>query len=57
MAWMVHKPADYLLGQTAQGRLKEEAAEGQLAIFAAAAETRVNPQFAVLIASIANLED
>jgi hypothetical protein len=57
MAWTVHKPADCLLGKQHKEEQKKKPQKANSATFAAAATIRVNPQFATLMASIANLEE
>jgi hypothetical protein len=58
MGWNVHKPANCLLGKQHKEdqKKKPQKAVVNSATFAAAAETAVNPQFASLMASIANLD-
>ncbi len=58
MAWTVHKPADCLLGKQHKEdqKKKPQKAVANSATFAAVAATAVNPQFAALMASIANLD-
>jgi hypothetical protein len=56
MVWMVHKPADCLLGKQHKEEWKKKPQKANSATFAAAAATAVNPQFAALMASIANLD-
>jgi hypothetical protein len=58
MAWRVHKPADCLLGKQhkEEQKKKPQKAVANSTTFAAAAATAVNPQFATLMASIANLD-
>jgi hypothetical protein len=56
MAWMVHKPADCLLGKQHKEDQKNKPQKANSATFAAAAEMAVNPQFAALMASITNLD-
>ncbi len=57
MAWTMHKPANCLLGKQHKEdqKKKPQKAVTDSATFAAAAATAVNPQFATLMASIANL--
>jgi hypothetical protein len=57
MVWMVHKPADCLLGKQHKEEQKKRPHKANSGAFAAAAATVVNPQFAALMASIANLEE
>jgi hypothetical protein len=59
MAWTVHKPADCLLGKQHKEdqKKKQQKVVANSATFAAAAATTVNPQFAALMASIADLEN
>ncbi len=56
MAWTVHKPTDCLLGKQQKEDQKKKPQKANSAIFAAAAATAVNPQFAALMASIADLD-
>jgi hypothetical protein len=56
MAWTVHMPADCLLGKLHREEQKKKPQKANSATFAAAAATAVNPQFAALMASIANLD-
>jgi hypothetical protein len=57
MAWTIHKPADCLLGKQHKEEQKKKSQKANSATFAAAAATAVNPQFATLMALIANLEE
>ncbi len=59
MAWTVHKPADCLLGKQHKEdqKKKPRKAVANSATIAAAAATAVSPQFAPLMASIANLDE
>ncbi len=59
MAWTVHKPTNCLLGKQHKEdqKKKPQKAVANSATFAAAATTAVNPQFAALMASIANLDE
>jgi hypothetical protein len=56
MVCTVHKPADCLLGKQHKEDEKKKPQKTNSATFAAAAATAVNPQFAALMASIANLD-
>ena len=58
MAWTVHKPANCLLGKQHKEdqKKKPQKAVANSTNFAAAAATAVNPQFAALMASIADLD-
>jgi hypothetical protein len=56
MVWMVHKPADCLLGKQHKEDQKKNLQKANSATFAAAAATAVNYQFTALMASIANLD-
>jgi hypothetical protein len=56
MGWMVHKPANCLLGKQHKEEQKKKPHKANSGIFAAAAATAVNPQFATLTALIANLD-
>jgi hypothetical protein len=58
MAWMVPKPANCLLSKQhkKEQKKKPQKVVANSTIFAAAAATAVNPQFAALMASIANLD-
>jgi hypothetical protein len=57
MAWMVHKPADCLLGKQHKKVQKKKPQKANSTTFAAATATAVNPQFAALMALIANPEE
>jgi hypothetical protein len=54
MAWTVHKPTDCLLGKQRKDDQKKPKANS--ATIAAAATSVVNPQFAALMAAMANLD-
>jgi hypothetical protein len=54
VAWTVHKPADCLLGKQRKDELKKPKANS--ATIAAAATLVTNPQFAALMAAMANLD-
>ncbi len=58
MAWTVHKPTDCLLGKQHKENQKKkpQKAVASSATFAAATAMAVNPQFAALMASIADLD-
>jgi hypothetical protein len=56
MAWTVHKPADCLLVKQHKKEQKKKPHKANSGTFAAAAATAVNPKFAALMASIANLD-
>ncbi len=56
MAWTVHKPTDCLLGKQHKEEQKKKPHKANSGTFAAAAATTVNPQFAAIMASIANLD-
>jgi hypothetical protein len=56
MAWTVHKPANCLLGKQHKEDQKKKPHKANSGTFAAAAATAVNPQFAALMASIADLD-
>ena len=55
MAWTVHKPADCLLGKQCKEEQKKPH-KANSATVAAAATSAVNPQFAALMAAMANLD-
>ncbi len=57
MAWTVHKPANCLLGKQHKEEQKKKPHKANSGTFAAATATAVNPQFAALMASIANLDE
>jgi hypothetical protein len=57
MAWTVHKPTDCLLGKQHTEDQKKKPQKTNSATFAAAAAMAVNPQFATLMASIADLDE
>jgi hypothetical protein len=54
MAWTVHKPADCLLGK--QRKDEQKKPKPNSATIADAATSVVNPQFAALMAAMANLD-
>jgi hypothetical protein len=56
MVWTVRKPADCLLGKQHKEEEKKKPQKANSATVAAAATTAVNPPFAALMASVANLE-
>jgi hypothetical protein len=56
MAWTVHKPANCLLGKQHKQDQRKKPQKANSATFAAAAATAMNPQFAALMASIADLD-
>ncbi len=56
MALTVHKPAGCLLGKQHKEDQKKNPQKANSATFAAAAATAVNPQFATLMALIAELD-
>jgi hypothetical protein len=58
MAWAVHKPTNCLLGKQHKEdqKKKPQKAVANSATFAAATAMAVNPQFATLTASIADLD-
>ncbi len=57
MVWTVCKPADYLLGKQHKEDQKKKPQKANSATFAAAAAMAVNPQFAALMALIADLDE
>jgi hypothetical protein len=57
MAWTIHKPANCFLGKQHKEEQNKKPQKANSATFAAAAVMAVNPQFAALMASIANLEE
>jgi hypothetical protein len=57
MAWTIHKPTDCLPEKQQKDEQKKKLQKVSSATFAAAAATVVNPQFASLMASIADLEE
>jgi hypothetical protein len=57
MARTVHKPADCLLSKQHKKEQKKKPQKANSATFSAAAATAVNPQFTVLMALIADLEE
>jgi hypothetical protein len=57
MAWTVNKPADCLLGKQHKEEQKKKPQKANSATVAAAATTTVNPHFATLMASVANMEE
>ncbi len=57
MAWTVHKPADCLLGKQHKKDQKKKPQKANSITFAAATVMTVKPQFAALMALIANLDE
>ncbi len=57
IAWTMHKPADCLLGKQQKEDQRKKPQKANSATFAAAAATAVNPQFATLMATIADLDE
>ncbi len=57
MAWTVHKLANCLLGKQHKQDQRKKPQKANSATFAAAAATAMNPQFAALMASIADLDE
>ncbi len=59
MAWTMHKPTNCLLGKQHKEdqKKKPQKAVANSATFAAVAAMAVNPQFATLMASIADLDE
>jgi hypothetical protein len=57
MVLTVHKPANCLLGQQHKEDQKKKPQKARSTTFAAAAATVVNPQFAALMALIADLDE
>ncbi len=57
MAWTMHKPADCLLGKQHKQDQRKKPQKANSTTFAAAAAMAVNPQFATLMASIADLDE
>ena len=55
MAWTVHKPADCLLEKQHKEEQKK-ATKANSATVAAAATSAINPHFASLLATMANLD-
>ena len=55
MAWTVHKPANCLLGKLHKEEQKKPY-KANSAIVTAVATSAVNPQFAALMATMANLD-
>ncbi len=55
MAWTVHKPTDCLLGKQRKEEQKKPI-KANSATVAAAATLAMNPQFASLLAAMANLD-
>jgi hypothetical protein len=56
MAWTMHKPANCLLGKQHKQNQRKKPQKVNSATFAAAAVMAMNPQFATLMASIADLD-
>jgi hypothetical protein len=56
MAWTVHKSANCLLGKQHKQDQRKKPQKANSATSAAAGETAMNPQFAALLASIADLD-
>ena len=57
MAWTIHKPANCFLGRQHKEGEKMKPLKANSIAFAAAAALAVNPQFASLMALVANLEE
>ncbi len=57
MVWTVHKLANCLLGKQHKQDHRKKPQKANSTTIAAAAATAVNPQFAALIASIADLDE
>jgi hypothetical protein len=57
VAWTVHKPADCLMGKQHKEEQKKKPQKANSAAIAAAATSVVNPHFAALMASVANLKE
>jgi hypothetical protein len=57
MAWAIHKPVDCFLGKQHKEEQKKKPQKANSGSFAAAVATAVNPQFAALMALIADLEE
>ena len=57
MAWTVHKPANCMLGKQHKEEQKKNPQKANSTTNAAAATTAVNPHFATLMATLANLEE
>ncbi len=55
MAWTIHKPVDCLLGKQHKDEQKKPY-KANSATVAAAATSAVNPDFAALMATMANLD-
>ncbi len=56
MAWTMHKPANCLLGKQHKQDQRKKPQKANSTTFAAAMAMAVNPQFAALMASIADLD-
>ncbi len=57
MAWTAHKPANFMLGKQHKEEQKKKLQNANSATVAAAAAIAVNPHFATLMATLANLEE
>jgi hypothetical protein len=57
MEWTVHKHDDCMLGKQHKKKKKNKPQKANSATVAAAAATMLNPHFAVLMATLANLEE
>jgi hypothetical protein len=57
MAWTAHKSADCMLGKQHKEKQKKKPQKTNSATIAAATATVVKPHFAVLMATLANLEE
>ncbi len=57
VVWTVHKPADCLMGKQHKEEQKKKPQKANSAAIAATATSAVNPHFAALMASVANLEE
>jgi hypothetical protein len=57
MAWTAHKPANCMPGKQHKEEQKKKPQKANSATIAAAAAIAVNPHFAMLMATLANLEE
>ncbi len=57
MAWTMHKPANCLLGKQHKQDQRKKPQKANSATFAAATVMVMNPQFAALMASFADLDE
>jgi hypothetical protein len=57
MAWMVHKPANCESGKKHKDNQRKDCNKANPAVVASAAATTINPRYAALLATLANIEE